>query len=146
MRISMAPLMIISAIVLTACAIGQATSPPAASAGPVVGDWVLTGGSIDGVDAPVLDDGQITLMITGSTVGGIAACNHYGGDIAMGGDGLRLENLLQTEMACEEPIMAAESAYLAALARVRQIARDGEELVARGDGVELRFSELAATD
>jgi heat shock protein HslJ len=41
-----------------------------------------------------------------------------------------------------EPAMAAEAAYLAALGRVREIVRDGEELVARGDGVELRFATL----
>jgi len=109
----------------------------------VVGDWVLAGGSIDGVDAPVLDDHRITLTITGSRIGGTAACNSYGGEISVGGDGLHLENLAQTEMACEEPAMAAETTYMAALARVRQIARDGEELLARGDGVELRFAALA---
>jgi len=108
----------------------------------VVGDWVLTGGSIDGVDAPVLDDHRITLTITGSRIGGTAACNSYGGELAMGADGLRLENLAQTEMACEEPAMAAEAAYLGALARVREILRDGEELVARGDGVDLHFAAV----
>jgi len=108
----------------------------------VVGDWVLTGGSIDGVDAPVLEDHRITMTITGSSIGGTAACNSYGGEIAMGADGLHLENLAQTEMACEEPAMAAEAAYLAALGRVREIVRDGEELVAHGEGVELRFAAL----
>ena len=112
------------------------------SGGTVIGDWVLTGGSIDGDDAPVLDDHRITMTITGSSIGGTAACNSYGGDITMGADGLHLENLAQTEMACEEPAMAAEAAYLAALARVREIVRDGEELVARGDGVELRFATV----
>ena len=39
--------------------------------------------------------------------------------------------------------MAAEAAYMAALVRVREIVRDGDELVARGDGVDLRFTGLA---
>jgi heat shock protein HslJ len=131
-------------VLLAACGASQGGGPsdPGASGGAVIGDWVLTGGSIDGVDAPVLPDHRITMTITGGTIGGSAACNSYGGDIAMRADGLHLENLAQTEMACEEPAMAAEAAYLAALGRVREIVRDGEELVARGDGVELRFATL----
>ena len=130
-------------VLLAACGAAQAPSAPDASGGAVVGDWVLTGGSIDGVDAPALEDHRITMTITGSRIGGTAACNSYGGEIAMQADGLHLDNLAQTDMACEEPAMSAETAYLTALARVREIARDGAELVARGDGVELRFEALA---
>ncbi|MGQ0607353.1 MAG: META domain-containing protein [Chloroflexota bacterium] len=137
-------LLLVVTLVLAACrADVAAPSVPDASDGPVVGDWVLVGGSIDGVDAPVLDDHRITLTITGSTLSGTAACNHYGGEIVMGEDGLHLENLGQTDMGCEEPAMSAESAYVAALTRVREIGRDDEQLVARGEGVELRFAALA---
>lgn len=129
--------------ITSGCGADQAVpTDPGPSAGEVVGDWVLTGGSIDGADAPVREDHRITMTITGSTIGGSAACNSYGGEIVMGADGLHLENLMQTEMACEEPAMAAEAAYMAALGRVREIVRDGEELVARGDGIELRFAGL----
>jgi len=132
------------ALILAACGAGQSgPSDPGASAGAVVGDWVLTGGSIDGEDAPVLPDHRITMTITGSQISGTAACNGYGGEITSGADGLHLENLAQTDMACEDPAMTAEAAYMAALMRVREIARDGDELVARGDGVELRFAALA---
>jgi heat shock protein HslJ len=134
---------ILFTILLTACGAGQAPTEPPPSDAPVIGDWVLVGGAIDGVDAPVLEDHRITMTITGSTISGIAACNHYGGEIVMGADGLHLENLAQTEMGCEEPAMSAESAYLGALARVRQIARDGDQLVAHGQDVELRFAALA---
>jgi heat shock protein HslJ len=132
------------ASLLAACGAGQAApSDPGASTGEVIGDWVLTGGSIDGEDAPVLADHRITMTITGSTIGGSAACNTYGGEITMGADGLHLDNLVQTEMACVDPAaMAAEAAYMGALARVREIVRDGEELVARGEGVELRFAAV----
>ncbi|MGH2401543.1 MAG: META domain-containing protein [Candidatus Limnocylindria bacterium] len=134
----------ISVLLLAACGAGRGPTAPTPSDGPVTGDWVLVGGTIDGLDAPVLDDHRITLSITGSTIGGVAACNHYGGEITMEGDGLQLMNLGQTEMACEEPAMSAESTYLGALVRVRQIAREGDALVASGDGVELRFDALPA--
>ena len=130
-------------VLLAACGADQAgPSDAAPSDAPVIGDWVLTGGSIDGVDAPVLADHRITMLISGSQVSGTAACNHYGGEINVGADGLHLENLGQTLMGCEEPAMSAETAYLAALGRVREITRDGAELVARGDRVELRFAAL----
>ena len=82
------------------------------------------------------------MTITGSTIGGSAACNGYGGEIVMGADGLHLENLMQTEMACAEPAMTAEATYMAALGRVREIFWDGRELIARGEGVDLRFAAL----
>ncbi len=138
------PHLLLLSVVLAACGAGQAPDDPGASDGPVIGDWVLTGGSIDGRNAPVLANHRITLTISGNRVGGTAACNSYGGEIAMGGDGIHLENLSQTEMACEDPAMAAEAAYLGAMTRVRQIARDGEALVARGAGVDLRFAALPA--
>ena len=128
---------------MSACGADQAgPSEPGASADEVVGDWVLTGGSIDGADAPVLEDHRITMTITGSTIGGSAACNSYGGEIVMGADGLHLGNLMQTEMACAEPAMTAEATYMAALGRVRELFWDGEELIARGEGVDLRFTAL----
>jgi len=142
MQRTITPFLLLTAL-LAACGAGQApTDPtgPSASDELLVGDWVLTGGSIDGRDAPVLEDHRITLTISGSRIAGTAACNSYGGEITMGGDGLHLENLAQTEMACEDPAMAAEAVYLGAMTRVRQITRDGEELVARGDGVDLRFA------
>jgi heat shock protein HslJ len=129
--------------VLAACGAAQAPAEPSGSAEPAVGDWVLAGGTIDGVDAPASEDHRITLTLKGRTIDGVAACNEYGGEIATGGDGLHIENLAQTEMACEEPAMAVESRYLGALARVREIERDGEQLTARGDGVDLRFDPLA---
>jgi heat shock protein HslJ len=138
-------LLLVLAATLTACGAGQGgPSDPGASGGEVVGDWVLVGGSIDGEDAPVLPDHRITMTITGSQISGSAACNGYGGEITRSADGLHLENLAQTDMACVDPAaMAAEAAYMAALVRVREIVRDGDELVARGDGVELRFTGLA---
>jgi heat shock protein HslJ len=132
------------ALLLSACGAAQAPSAPAPSDEPVIGEWLLVDGTIDGVAAPVLADHRITLSITGRTIGGVAGCNYYGGQVAANNGGLRLTSLTQTGMACAEPAMSAESTYLAALARVRQIVRDGDALVASADGVELRFDALRA--
>ena len=132
---------------LAACGVEEGPADPTGSADPaggeVVGDWVLSGGTIDDAEAPLDEGHRITLTINGRTIEGISACNHYGGEVRIAGDGLHMENLSQTEMACAEPAMAAEATYLGALARVRRIERDGEQLVARGDGVDLRFAPLA---
>jgi heat shock protein HslJ len=48
-----------------------------------------------------------------------------------------------TAMGCEEPVMAAEAAYTAALTAVESIGGEGGELVLSGPNVELRFSALA---
>ena len=142
MRRSIIPLLALAGVV-AACGADQAgPSDPGASGGAVIGDWVLTGGTIDGNDSSVLEDHRITMTIAGSQISGTAACNHYGGELTVDADGLQLGELNQTLMGCEEPAMTAETAYLAALGRVREITRVGDELVARGDGVELRFAAL----
>ena len=42
-------------------------------------------------------------------------------------------------MACEEPIMTLEGAYLAGLAKIDAARMDGDALVLTGPGTELRF-------
>jgi len=122
-------------------ATGSASEAPA-SHGPVEGSWVLAAGTLDGADMPIVDDHRITLTIEGAQIGGTAACNSYGGRVVAGAGGMRIEQLSQTEMACDEPAMAAEATYLSALTRVRQLVREGAELIGRGDSVELRFHAL----
>ncbi len=110
----------------------------------MVGDWVLTGGSIDGEDAPVLPDHRITMTITGSQISGSAACNGYGGEITMGADGLHLDDLAQTAWPAwtRRQWPRRPRTWRPWCGSVRSC-RDGDELVARGDGVELRFAGLA---
>ena len=141
-RLRMLTSVLVLAVLLAACAADQGSPQPDASDAPVGGAWVLTGGSIDGVEAPVLDEHRITLTINGSQIGGVAACNHYGGEITVGVDGLKIDDLGGTAMGCADPAMAAESAYMGALSRVRLIEREGEDLVVQGDGVDLRFAAL----
>ncbi len=126
---------------LTAC--GSTGGTPSTSANlDVEGSWQLASGRTDAGEVPILADHPITLTLEGTQIGGRAACNSYGGRVVAGNGGLRLDSLSQTEMACEEPAMAAEFAFMTALGLVREIVRDGEELVARGEGVELRFASL----
>lgn len=131
----------ILALGASACAPGVGgPGGPTPADEPLDGAWELSGGTIDGVAIELVDGHRVTLVIEGSTVGGVAACNHYGGELVTGDEGVRIDAFGMTEMACAEPAMALEAAYIDALLRVEAIARRGDELVARGEGVELAFA------
>ncbi|MGH2416980.1 MAG: META domain-containing protein [Candidatus Limnocylindria bacterium] len=130
-------------LLLAACGGAGAPSPdPSGEPFDPQGSWRLASGDADGAEVPIVDDHPITLTIEGSQIGGTAACNSYGGRLTMTGGRLEIGDLAMTAMGCEEPIMAAESAYMAALGAVDAIAADGEQLVLSGPGVELRFEAL----
>ena len=132
------------ALVLVAC--GSAGTPPSSPSEEPFdpqGSWELTSGRADGVEIPIVDDHPITLTIRGSEIGGTSACNSYGGRLTVTNGRLEIRDLAMTAMGCEEPVMAAEGAYTAALAAVESIGGEGGELVLTGPNVELRFNALA---
>lgn len=104
------------------------------------GAWQLEAGTHDGAALPIIADSPITMTIDGSQVGGRAACNTYGGTIEIEGASVTIGALSMTEMGCDEPVMAAESAYLAALANVTGAERSDSELRLLGEGVELTYA------
>lgn len=112
------------------CGSGEAgrEGPPAPT-----GSWQL----VDGID-PV-PGRRITLALEGDRVSGVAACNSYGGAVVVERDRFAVRDLSHTEVACEPQAMAAEAAYLDALARVDAFEQDGERLLLAGPSVELRF-------
>jgi heat shock protein HslJ len=141
-------LTVVAAVLLVAC--GGLAGPTA----PVVegdgagtdpaGSWVL-------VDArPTMDvpaGARVTLQVVAEgdawQVGGTAACNSYFGTVVTDGARWRGEGYGATEMACEEPRMAAERAYLHSLAQVDHWMRPSvDELVLSGQEVTLRFASL----
>lgn len=105
------------------------------------GEWLLQAGTNQGVAIPIVAGSQVTLQVNGTQVGGTAACNSYGGRMAISGASIAISELFQTEMAClDDRLMALESAYLAALPLVTTAARTGNSLVLTGPQVELRFA------
>jgi heat shock protein HslJ len=129
-------------IVVVACSAG---TPAPSGAGPVdvTGDWQLASGTVDGDPFPIVLDAPITLTVDGTQIGGRSACNHYGGEIVVEGGRPKFSLMSMTEMACAEPVMAAEAAFVAVLPRVVGAARDGDRLTLTGPGVELVFDRLA---
>ena len=123
------------------------TSPSTTPSEPPVafdpaGSWQLVNGTVDGQPLPLDADAPITLTVEGSGVSGDSACNRYFGEFAVVDGRVTLGNLGGTEMACAEPVMALEAAYLAGLAKVDGAAIDGDVLVLTGPDVELQFERL----
>jgi heat shock protein HslJ len=106
------------------------------------GEWQLQAGTNQGQPIPIVAGSRITLKVDGTQVGGIA-CNHYGGTIQVNGASIVISALSMTEMACQEPLMTSEAAYLAALPLVTEAERDGNSLVLSGPQVELRYGRVA---
>lgn len=76
---------------------------------------------IDG-EGDVMADTELTAEFSADRVAGTAGCNRYSGSVADGGPaGIAIGPLLSTRMACPEPVMEQETAYLKRLEEVTQI-------------------------
>jgi heat shock protein HslJ len=126
----------------TALVLGACGGAPSGAGLELDGTWVLEEGTHDGRPVPIVEGARITMNIDGAEIGGTSACNLYGGTIERDGSQITIGALTTTEMACAEPIMASEAAYIGALADVTTASRDGDSLVLSGPGVELDFRLL----
>jgi heat shock protein HslJ len=108
----------------------------------VTGTWQLAAGQIDGIAIALVPDSPITMTVDGSKVSGRAACNFYGAEITVQDGAIRMRATSMTEMACQEPAMAAEAVFIAALDRIAAASRDGDRLALSGSGVRLEFNRL----
>ena len=132
-------------LVAAACGAASVSTTPSESPAPVnaSGPWQLVAGTVGGSAFTLPPDAPITLVVEGSEVSGRSACNQYFGEFTIVDGAVTLGGLGGTEMACEEPIMSLEAAYLSGLAKVESARMDGETLVLTGEGVELRFERPA---
>ena len=99
-------------------------------------------GTASGQPLVLRDDAPVTFNVEGSQVSGRSGCNQYFGEFTIVDGTVTLAGLGGTEMACEEPMMTVESAYMAALATLASARMDGDQLVLSGPGTELRFERV----
>lgn len=132
-----------AALLLSACG-NDSPSGGVSAGGDLTGvTWILDEASMGTLGTEVPDEARIDITFDGSQVSGRAACNQYGGgyeaDTEAGG--LSFSDLFSTQMACEEPLMAMETAYLAALGQVTgyQVAGEQAGLVLTGGDAALTF-------
>ncbi len=114
----------------------------------VDGSWVLTSGHLDGVPIALVDGWDVTMTIDGATIGGTAACNGYGGSVAVGdefelGGSFSVGELSWTEMGCEPTVMEFEQQFLQALQAVDSYELAGTLTLGQaGAGTSLIFEPL----
>jgi heat shock protein HslJ len=72
---------------------------------------------------------------------GKAGCNQYSGPYQLGDGTLSFGAMIATKMACDEPVMAIEQAYLHALAKVThyQVRNESELLLLAADDSRIRL-------
>jgi heat shock protein HslJ len=86
-------------------------------------------------------DARVDLRFQDGEAQGRSGCNTYGGSYDAKGDGsISFGQMSMTAMACDDPVMALESAYLAALQAVSGFQVTGSGLVLTGGTVALSFS------
>jgi heat shock protein HslJ len=102
----------------------------------------LAAGTVDGTRLALDDRYRVTMTIEGGDIGGRAACNSYGGTLAVSDGAVTVGDLAWTEMACEPAVMEIESAFLNGLMRVRTATRTTDTASLSGEGVEFSFTLL----
>ena len=124
-------LLVLAAAVLAGGCGGDEDGPPLEGT-----QWALA----SGVDVP--DDADPpTLLLEEGNASGFGGCNTFAGGYELDGDSISIGPLAGTLMACEEPKMAVEGAYMPALEAADAWSVDGDELILSSGGEEtLRFS------
>jgi putative lipoprotein len=78
---------------------------------------------------PVAEGVTTTFLVSADgRASGNGGCNSYGGDVVLDGHKMLIENLFSTMMACEEPAMDQEAAFLAAVEGTRAYHVSGDTL------------------
>lgn len=109
--------------------------------------WVLNAVSATALAAEAPLDARATITFEDGQAGGSAFCNSYGGSYEASADGsISFEAFAMTEMACAEPYMALEAAYLEALGEVTGFEATGDVLILSGGPVALAFAEEVPMD
>jgi heat shock protein HslJ len=102
----------------------------AAPRNPLLGTWEVASFADAGgaVVAPV-EGSSLEVVFGLASVGGNAGCNSFSGTYGTNGNVVRISRLATTLMACEEPLMIQEAAFLEALQGVAFLDRQGSTML-----------------
>ncbi len=101
--------------------------------------WTLR--TMVGADGETQPEGTVTASFQAEKISGGAACNRYFGGVEDQGRGaIAIGEISVTQMACPEPLMELEQAFLEHLAAVEQLGFRFGDLVLSGAGGILVFS------
>jgi heat shock protein HslJ len=98
----------------------------AGPANPLIGDWVVTGynNGAGGVVSPAIGT-TLTATFTADMVSGSSGCNTFTGSYTLDGINVTIGPLASTMMACEQPAMDQETAFLTALQTPSSVEQHG---------------------
>jgi len=106
--------------------------------------WIATSVAVDGSLQPVPAGVTADATFASGTVAGFSGCNTYTGPATVDGSKLTVGQLVSTMMACVDPAMSFESAYLKALPlatsftatadKLSLFDKDGKEIIAYEPG------------
>lgn len=109
--------------------------------------WVLDDASMGSLVDDVPSDARVDIRFEDDRAQGTSGCNTYGGGYDAGSDGsISFEAMMSTAMACDEPRMALESAYLTALGEADSFQVTDNGLVLSGGAVALTYIEEIPMD
>jgi heat shock protein HslJ len=129
----------------TAAPATQAPIEPSPSAEPAPGAgldgtrWQLVEYGSPESPTKALAQPPVGLSFELGQMSGSASCNSFGAQYSVDGAEIRIEDFPMTMMACDDPIMQQESAYVRLLTGARHWRIEGDELVIEGEGGLLRY-------
>ncbi|MFI5198831.1 MAG: META domain-containing protein [Candidatus Limnocylindrales bacterium] len=102
----------------------------AAPANPLLGSWLVDSyATAPGSVSAVLPGSTLTAVFRLRSVAGSSGCNTYDGRYTTNGNVVAITQLATTRLACPEPVMGQETAFLAALQGVARIETRGPTLL-----------------
>ena len=107
---------------------GKTLTPPGAAGGGAALTDVHWRPTYVGAEAIPEDAGLWVQFEVDGSIKGHAGCNSFFGSLETTDDGIKVGSLGSTRMACPEPIMDRESAYLSALQRGTLFEVSGERM------------------
>ncbi len=103
--------------------------------------WVLDDASVTALVGAPVPRVRAEVSFDGKRANGSSGCNLYSGTyVATDGGSISVEAVSMTEMACDEPRMALEAAFIAELADVSTFAIGDGTLMLGGGATPLRFT------
>jgi heat shock protein HslJ len=122
-----------------------ATSP--GETGPIHGNWKLASYGSAGSPQAVPAGVEVTAKFVDGTVSGRGGCNQYSATYIQVNDSLTIGPATTTMMACPEPAMSVEQAYLAALDKTATFSQRPDSLTLRTeDGQALVYQPAPVAD
>lgn len=113
----------------------------AGPANPLIGSWTVTGynNGKQAVTSPVQGT-TLTATFTADQVSGSSGCNTYNGAYTLDGTTVKIGPLASTRMACAQPVMDQEAAFLTALQAATTVEPSGANVTLRDAGGALQVT------